>query len=132
MCKQFIWLIISVPILWSCDLNHDWKVTKLNTFRDLSSAALHRMLETTLNKIPGKILVLDVKDLYGLKGEINDKGKSVGDTNKTTQEIIDFEERLISGDFLSKKVSFYSSKNNDKSLLYDPCSITEISFKSWF
>ena len=122
MCKFLICIIISASISWSCDLNHDWKVVKLNSYRDLSAAALHRMLENTMIKYRGKVLVIDVKDLYGLKGKINQTGESIGDTYRTTQEIIDFEARLMSGVFTSKKVSFYSSndKNYDKTLLYDP------------
>ena len=122
MCKFFICLIMSASIYWSCDLNHDWQVIKLNSYRELSAAALHRMLESTMVQYGGKFLVIDVKDLYGLKGKISETGESVGDTNRTTQEIIDFEAGLMSGDFKSKKVSFYSSndKSYDQSLLYDP------------
>ena len=99
MCKFLICIIISASISWSCDLNHDWKVIKLNSYRDLSAAALHRMLENTMIQYGGKVLVIDVKDLYGLKGKINQTGESIGDTYRTTQEIIDFEARLMSGIF---------------------------------
>ncbi len=122
MCKIFIWLIIGSPVLWACDLNHDWKVTKLNTYRDLSAFALHRMLEGALNKFPGAALVLNIKDLYGLKGQVNELGESIGETNRTTLEIKDLETRLMSGGFPSNKVYFYLPKlaDNANAQIYNP------------
>jgi len=130
MFNFFIYLFLNVSIFWSCDLNHDWKVTKLNTVRDLSSDVLHRMLESTLMKYPGKVLVIGVKDLYGLKGEINEIGESIGDTNKTTKEIMEFEARIMSSKFLSNKVKFYSSSNesDDEHILYDSGTLKKLSF----
>ena len=129
MCKFFVCLFINLSISWSCDLNHDWKVTELNTFRDLSPAALHKMLDGALIKYPGKVLVIDVKDLYGLKGKINNIGESIGDTKRTTKEIIEFEAQLMSSEFLSNRVSFYSfsDKSHDKSVLYEPGFLEKLS-----
>lgn len=129
MSKFFILMMVNVSIFWSCDLNHDWKVTKLSAFRDLSSAALHKMLDSALIKFPGKVLVMDVQDLYGLKGEIKETSESTINTSRTSQEIIDFEARLMSSEFSSKKVNFYSSnrKNYDKSIMYDSGALKKLS-----
>ena len=79
------------------------------------------MLDSALMRFPGKVLVMDVQDLYGLKGEIKESSESTINTSRTSQEIIDFEARLMSSEFSSNKVNFYSSyrKNYDNSIMYD-------------
>ena len=130
MYKVLIWIMVGTSFLWACDLNHDWKVTKLNTYRDLSAFALQRMLEGTLQKFPGSALVLDVKDLYRLKGHVNEMGKSIGDSKRTTIETEDLETRLISGGFPSDKVYFHRPKNRDKEQLFNPQVLEKLAIKN--
>ena len=50
--KFLVLLCVFSRNVYSCDLNHDWKTTKLVSFRDLSPSALKLMLERALVDFP--------------------------------------------------------------------------------
>lgn len=108
--------------IYSCDLNHDWKTTKLVSFRDLSPSALKLMLERVLVDFPGRSMILDVKDLYKSKGQITEDGESHGVSKRSTSEVLELESKLTQSNFESSKIMYYSqgSYGYTSDQLYNP------------
>lgn len=120
---NFLLLLCVIPTdMHACDLNHDWKTTKLVSFRDLSPSALKLMLERVLVDFPGRSMILDVKDLYQLKGQITEDGESHGVSKRSTSEVLELESKLIQSNFESSKIMYYSqgSYGYTSDQLYNP------------
>lgn len=125
-------LLCSVIHLIACDLNHDWQTTQLMSYRDIQPNVLHRMLEKTLANFPGRLMIIDIKDLYKMKGQINAEGDSLGESRRSTAEVVTLEHQLMQSTYSSLGVIYYSQSTYgfSTSQLYDPEVLAELATKA--